>query len=80
MIQIIEKVAKIVGGVEALAGKLGVSRQAIYQWRNVPPERVLALEAITGGAVSRSELRADLYPPGDYPRSAAPTAPLGAGQ
>jgi DNA-binding transcriptional regulator YdaS (Cro superfamily) len=50
------------GGYAALAEGLGVSRQAIYQWRDkrVPAERVLQIEKLTG--VTRHELRPDLYP------------------
>ena len=48
------------GGLEALADPLGITAQAISQWQEVPPLRVLAVERITG--VSRHELRPDLYP------------------
>jgi DNA-binding transcriptional regulator YdaS (Cro superfamily) len=48
------------GGGAAIARALGISRQAIYQWRRVPPERVIELERLSG--VPRSELRPDLYP------------------
>lgn len=49
------------GGLSELARKLDISRQAIYQWRGIPPHHVLALERITG--ISRHELRPDYYPP-----------------
>lgn len=52
----------IAGGVRALARTLGISPQAISQWSRVPAERVLAIERATGGAVTRTELRPDLYP------------------
>jgi DNA-binding transcriptional regulator YdaS (Cro superfamily) len=42
-----------------LAKKLGISRQAIYQWEKVPAERVPEVARITG--VSRHILRRDLY-------------------
>lgn len=51
--------ASRVGGVEALAAYLGVSRQAIYQWKRVPAERVLRVERVTG--VSRYDLRPDIF-------------------
>jgi len=41
---------------------LGVSSQAISQWNRCPAERVLAVEAASEGAVSRHELRPDIYP------------------
>ncbi len=50
-----------IGGAKALADQLGISRQAIEQWRRVPPERVLDVERITG--VSRYALRPDIYGP-----------------
>jgi DNA-binding transcriptional regulator YdaS (Cro superfamily) len=51
-----------VGGASGLARALGgsVSPQAISQWKQVPAERVLDVERATG--ISRTELRADLYP------------------
>lgn len=49
-----------VGGLAGLAGPLGISIQAISQWDEVPPLRVLAVEGVTG--ISRHELRPDLYP------------------
>ncbi|WP_417539547.1 transcriptional regulator [Marinobacter sp.] len=48
----------------ALARELGVSPQAIEGWRRrgqVPAERVLDIERITAGAVSRYDLRPDIY-------------------
>lgn len=48
------------GGLAALAKQLGISAQAVSQWDEVPPLRVLAVELATG--VPRHELRPDLYP------------------
>ena len=48
------------GGLAGLAKPLGISIQAISQWDEVPPLRVLAVEQISG--VPRHELRPDLYP------------------
>jgi DNA-binding transcriptional regulator YdaS (Cro superfamily) len=48
------------GGPSALARRLGVSPQAVVQWRECPVRRVLEVERLSG--VSRSELRPDLYP------------------
>lgn len=49
------------GGSAKLALALGITRQAVDQWkaRVVPPEHVLAIEQITG--VTRYELRPDIY-------------------
>ncbi len=49
-----------VGGLAGLAGPLGISIQAISQWDEVPPLRVLAVESVSG--VPRHELRPDIYP------------------
>ena len=48
------------GGLTKLAEPLGISKQAVSQWDEVPPLRVLAVERISG--VSRHDLRPDLYP------------------
>jgi DNA-binding transcriptional regulator YdaS (Cro superfamily) len=50
-----------------LAREIGITAQAISQWDDVPPLRVLAVERATG--VPRHELRPDLYP---EPSEAAP--------
>ncbi len=47
------------GGVGALARALGVSQPSVSNWRRVPSERVLAVEAATG--IPRADLRPDLY-------------------
>ena len=52
---------KAVGGPAKLAASLDISIQAVSQWDEVPPLRVLAVERISG--VPRHELRPDLYPP-----------------
>lgn len=42
-----------------------ISPQAVHKWvcsGVVPAERVIAIEAATGGKVSRHDLRPDIYP------------------
>lgn len=56
----LERAKERVGGQAALAKLIGVTAQAISQWVEVPPLRVLEVERVSG--VSRSELRPDLYP------------------
>jgi len=48
------------GGLTKVAEELGISKQAVSQWDEVPPLRVIALERVSG--ISRHELRPDLYP------------------
>lgn len=48
------------GGQASFAKLIGVTAQAVSQWNEVPPLRVLEVERVSG--VSRSELRPDLYP------------------
>lgn len=57
----LKRALQIVGGPTALARYLGISKQAISKWSKVPPERVLAVEDATGGAVKAHELRPDIY-------------------
>lgn len=52
---------KRIGTSNRLARVLGVTPQALSQWQQVPPLRVLHVERVTG--VPRHELRPDLYPP-----------------
>lgn len=59
----LERAIKAVGGLAGLATPLGISAQAISQWEEVPPLRVLAVERASG--IPRHELRPDLYPPPD---------------
>lgn len=51
------------GGQSALADAIGVKQQHVWNWLNrpghVPVEHCAAIEAATGGAVTRRELRPD---------------------
>lgn len=48
-----------------LAKAIGVSRQIVSHWRTgrcrVPAERCRAIEKATGGAVTRHDLRPDIF-------------------
>jgi len=56
----LERAVARVGGQAKFARLIGVTAQAVSQWDEVPPLRVLAVEHASG--VSRHELRPDLYP------------------
>lgn len=57
----IDRATDALGGAAKLAAVLGVSAQAISNWkeRGVPIERCMAIEAATAGAVTRRDLRPD---------------------
>jgi DNA-binding transcriptional regulator YdaS (Cro superfamily) len=55
----LDKAIQQAGGVSALALELGITRQAISQWDEVPPLQVLAVEKASG--VPRHELRPDIF-------------------
>lgn len=56
----LKRAVENVGGQAKFARRIGVTAQAVSQWDEVPPLRVLAVERVSG--VSRHELRPDLYP------------------
>ena len=56
----LEEAVRAGGGIGALARRLGIAQPSVSAWRRVPAGRVLEIEALTG--ISRSVLRADLYP------------------
>jgi DNA-binding transcriptional regulator YdaS (Cro superfamily) len=61
---VVERIISAYGGAAALARRIGISRNAVSQWRekdHVPVERVLEIEKITG--IPRHEIRPDIYPP-----------------
>lgn len=62
---VVEKVKAKAGGNTVLARELGITPQAVAQWRVIPAERVLDIERITG--VSRHEQRPDVF--GSVPES-----------
>jgi DNA-binding transcriptional regulator YdaS (Cro superfamily) len=47
------------GSMGKLARILGISQQAVSQWREVPTRHIIAIERATG--VPREVLRPDLY-------------------
>jgi len=47
------------GGVTALAAALGISRQAVNQWKRVPPSKAGSVSKLTGIPVQK--LRPDIF-------------------
>jgi DNA-binding transcriptional regulator YdaS (Cro superfamily) len=71
----IDRAIKLAGGLTELARRISeqtgkpISIQAIRKWReNVPAERCPEIERAVDGAVTRADLRPDLW--GDTPKPA----------
>lgn len=56
---VLKVIIQRVGSVSALARALGISVAAVSGWREVPPDRVLQVEELTG--VSRHIQRPDVF-------------------
>ena len=65
MSKIIQKAVESAGGQAALARAVGVKQQHVWNWlnrdRRVPAERCADIERATNGAVTRAELRPDVF-------------------
>jgi DNA-binding transcriptional regulator YdaS (Cro superfamily) len=55
----LKEAIKAAGGLRPLARELGMSMQALSQWKRVPAHRILQVEAVTG--IARERLRPELY-------------------
>ncbi|MFI9652822.1 transcriptional regulator [Guyparkeria halopsychrophila] len=60
----------LAGSQSELARRIGVDQPHIWNWLNrgrkrVPGEYVIPIEEAVGGAVTRQQLRPDLYPESD---------------
>jgi DNA-binding transcriptional regulator YdaS (Cro superfamily) len=51
------------GRLTRLASECGITHSAVLQWPQVPAERVLDVERVTG--ISRHELRPDVFGPAE---------------
>ena len=64
----LETAIKIVGNASELGRQLGLDRRTVSWWRRTgqipvrPVNRVLEIERLTGGRVTRYELAPDVYP------------------
>ncbi len=61
----VKRAIEMFGSQTALAKRIGVGQNTISYWlyeaKQVPPKRAVQLEAVTNGAVTRRELRPDLW-------------------
>ncbi len=60
-----KRLVKAVGSQTAIAKALGISSAAVHKWGQlgrIPAERVIQLERLAEGQVTRYEMRPDLYP------------------
>src|SRR5437763_8571922 len=55
----LDEAIRVAGGVGALAKKIGIAQPSVSNWSQIPAERVLTVEVVTG--IDRAILRPDLY-------------------
>lgn len=53
------------GSSAAIARACGLSREAVRKWTRVPAEHCRALEAATGGEITRAQMRPDIFGDGE---------------
>lgn len=61
-----KKHIEYLGGASAVGCLLGITSQAVSQWRVIPVARALQLEKLTENKVSRYDMRPDIF--GQPPR------------
>lgn len=70
----LKKAADAVGGVTKLARAIGVSQGAVSNWfarGQVPADKCRAIEVATDGAISRHDLRPDIFGEAPHPAGVA---------
>jgi TorA maturation chaperone TorD len=55
----LEEAISAVGGISELARRLGISQPSVSNWKRIPADRVLSVEAATG--IARGILRPELF-------------------
>lgn len=74
----LKRAIEILGGQTALARVCGVQQGQVWNWlhrnRKTPPQYVLPIERATHGAVTRYELRHDIFGPAPGVDPEPPTA------
>ena len=58
----LERAIGAAGGTKELARRIGITPQAVSQWKRCPAQRAIDVERATGGEVRRQDLRPDFYP------------------
>lgn len=61
----LDRACALLGSQDRLAAALKIKSPSISEWRKrgqVPPNRCVAIEVLTDGAVTCHQLRPDLYP------------------
>lgn len=55
------------GSYASIAAICGVTREAVRNWKRIPPNHCIAIETATGGKVTRYDLRPDVFGPAPTP-------------
>jgi DNA-binding transcriptional regulator YdaS (Cro superfamily) len=58
----LQKAKEVCGSATELGRRIGVTVQAIGQWKVAPAKRALAIERATEGQVPKEQLCPDMYP------------------
>lgn len=72
----LQRAVDLSGGQNALARMIGVGQGHVWYWlrrsKRIPAERAAQVERATDGAVTKEELRPDLFGADQYNSSASP--------
>lgn len=58
---VLHLVRTVRGTASRIAKACGINREAVWNWKRVPAEHVLAVEYVLG--IKRYDIRPDIYPP-----------------